>query len=98
MMNIPMKSAKRLEMFTIIEYAAVIASNCWPRLDGGSNLKARTEERRQFALRLRQRAAGLDGEVDPIERAAAAEHLLRGVDVHDRRGCRRRRSRAPTTS
>jgi hypothetical protein len=36
MMNMPMKSAKRLEMPTIIEYAASIASNCWPRPDGGS--------------------------------------------------------------
>ena len=36
MMNIPMNSANALEMFTIIEYAASIASNCWPRPDGGS--------------------------------------------------------------
>ena len=36
MMNIPMNSANRLEMLTIIEYAASIASNCCPRPDGGS--------------------------------------------------------------
>ena len=72
-------------MFTIIEYAASIASNCWPRPDGGSTWKPGPEH--APAARARHSAIvrpGFTREVDAVERAAAPEHLLRGVDVHDR--------------
>ncbi len=83
-MNIPMKSANALEMLTIIEYPASIASDCWPRLAGGWMSNPGPRSARELALAVGERRARLHRQIDAIERAAAPEHLLRGVDVHDR--------------
>ena len=99
MMNIPMKSANRLEMLdhhrVRRQHRLELLAAAGRRLD----LKARAEQRAAAPLRLRaMRPAGLTREVDAIELAAAAEHLLRGVDVHDREVAAERARQARTTS
>ena len=65
---------------------------------GRIDLEARSEQRPQLVLHLRDGAAGLHADVDAIERPAAPEHLLGGVDVHDREVAAERRSTDPTIS
>ena len=80
-----MKSANRLEMLTIIEYAGehrlelLAAARRRLDLEAGPEQRARARCCASAIVR-----PGLSAEIDAIERAAAAEHLLRGVDVHDR--------------
>ena len=80
-----MKSAKALEMLTIIEYDASMDSNCWPRPDGGWTSKPGPTSAAQLALHCPASVdAFLHRDIDAIERSPASEHVLCGVDVHDR--------------
>jgi hypothetical protein len=58
---------------------------------GRIHLEARSEQRPQLVLHLRDGAAGLHADVDSIERPAAPEHPLGSVDVHDREVAAERR-------
>ena len=92
-----MNSANRLEMLDHHRVGGQHRFELLAAARGRLDLKSR---RRAVAWSSRSpvgnRPARLDAEVDAIERAAAAEHLLRRVDVHDReiaaeraRRCRR---------
>ena len=83
-MNIPMKSANTLETFIEIAYTASVDSSCWPRDAGGSTSNPGP---RMLANR---RASNFDRrvlvqfDVNAIEAAASAEHLLSRIDIHHR--------------
>ena len=62
------------------------------------DLESGTEQRRQLALRLGDGVSRPGREIDPIERPPAPEHLLRGVDVHDREVAADARSPGRSTS
>ncbi len=84
MMNMPMNSANRLQAPIITASDGDHRFELLRALRRRFDLKRRSQQRLQLLCRVGDASARLQREIDPVEHLAAAEHLLRGIDIHDR--------------